>query len=692
MMTEKYHKYINRELSWIEFNRRVLEEAQDENTPLLERCKFLAIVSSNLDEFVSVRVAGIKDRIRAGLVKKDFSGFTPLGLLKRVMRRTKRLVSDQYRTYREVVRLLAKERIFITAYKDLTDEQKQAVDKYYHEIVYPVLTPMAVDQSRPFPLVHSLGLYMALLLESHDEAHAEPFFATIQVPSILSRMVQAPQRPGSKKLEFIFLEDLIQQHIGTLFYGYKPIAVSAFRITRNADLTLNEEGAEDLLEEIEKELKKRRWGQPVRLEVQHNIHPLALEILQDEFEVDDSSILKIEGPLDLTFLAKFQGQLPGKEYLRYPKIEPVYPAEFADCEDMFAVLRQKDVLINLPYESFEAVDDFITQAAVDPQVLAIKMTLYRVSGNSIIVQSLAKAAEMGKQVTVVVELKARFDEQRNIVWARTLEQAGCHVVYGLVGLKTHAKLLMVVRKENNELRRYVHIGTGNYNGTTARLYTDVGLFTSHPTIGEDVSTVFNEITGYASPRNWQAISVAPTDMRPKLFALIAREKEMAAQGKYARIIAKMNSLSHQEMVDELYAASQAGVQVDLIVRGICCLRPGVPGLSENIRVISIVDRFLEHSRIFYFENAGDPDVFISSADWMTRNLTRRIECMTPILDKQIKTMLVNLLLLNLQDNVKARELRPDGSYVPVKQLRDEDLLPMRSQIEAMEISLWKLYA
>lgn len=679
--------YINRDLSWIEFNRRVLGEAKDSSTPLLERVKFLAIVSSNLDEFMSVRVAGIRDQLKAGYQKTDFSGYTPNGLLRRIMRRTTEMVAVQYKTYREILKLLSKEGIVLTSYEELNDTQKKAMDTYFHDIIFPVLTPMAVDQARPFPLVHNQSLYLAVVLTKEGmDPEEEPYFAIVQVPSNLSRTVKVPVRSNSKKQEFILLEDLITRHIQTLFSGYSPVSVHAFRLTRNADLTLNEEGAEDLLEEIEKELRRRRWGSPVRLEVQSGIHPYALEMLCEEFEITEN-IFEIDGPLDMTFCMKLQGSLEGYHHLRYPPVESVYPREFAETDDMFEVIRQKDVLVYHPYESFEAVTDFISQAAEDPKVLAIKMTLYRVSGQSALVQALATAAESGKQVTVVVELKARFDEERNIAWARKLEKAGCHVVYGLVGLKTHAKITLVVRQENSGLRRYVHVGTGNYNDNTAKLYTDVGLFTANLEIGEDASGLFNEITGYSSPRHMHALKVAPTNLKQKLFALIRREAMHAKEGKPARIVAKMNSLSHQEMVDELYLASQAGVKVDLIVRGVCCLRPGVPGLSENIRVRSVVDRFLEHSRIFHFENGGEQEVYISSADWMTRNLTRRIELLCPVLDKRIRKCLIRILQITLNDNVRSRELLPGGIYTHKKPAPGQP--EFRSQFMGMDIGLWK---
>lgn len=682
---EASSNYLNRDLSWIEFNWRVLEEAQDPETPLLERMKFLSIVSSNLDEFMSVRVAGVKDQIKAGYIKKDFTGYTPAGLFKRIMKRSSKMVADQYKTFRDISRQLTKEGIIFTDYEDLNLTQRKAMDEYYHEIIFPVLTPMAVDQSRPFPLVHTQALYLAVvLMKEGDDPEDEPYFAIVQVPSNLARYIEVPARTNSKKHEYVLLEELIEHHIQTLFSGYIPIAVHGFRLTRNADLTLNEEGAEDLLEEIEKELRRRRWGSPVRLEVQKGIHPYALDQLQDEFEIVDN-IFEIDGPLDLTYFMKLSGSLKGYDYLRYKPIEPKYPAELLESDDMFGKLREQDVLVYHPFESFDAITDFICNAAYDPQVLAIKMTLYRVSGNSPLILALARAAESGKQVTVVVELKARFDEERNIAWARKLEQAGCHVVYGLVGLKTHAKITLVVRQEPDGLRRYVHVGTGNYNDNTAKLYTDIGLFTSHSVIGEDASALFNEVTGYSAPHNWKAFGVAPNDMKDKLYDKIRREAEHALQGKPARIIAKFNSLSNQQMVDELYEASKAGVKIDLIVRGVCCLRPGVPGLSENIRILSIVDRFLEHSRIFYFENDGDREIYIASADWMTRNLTRRIELMCPVFDKDIQESLIRILELSLNDNVKARILQSNGMYQRVS----NEEKPLRSQFEAMKINSWK---
>ncbi|WP_438350863.1 polyphosphate kinase 1 [Paenibacillus sp. FA6] len=676
--------YLNRDLSWIEFNQRVLQEAQDPNNLLLERARFLAIVSSNLDEFMSVRVAGIQDQIRAGYSRKDFTGYTPSGLYKRLLKKVSKIITEQYRTFRDISRQLNKEGLYFSDYEDLNIAQKQAMEQYYQDIIFPVLTPMAVDQSRPFPLVHSQFVYLSVVLTKEDDIEEEPYFAILQIPYNLARCIPLPHRSNSKKRQFIFIEELIKHHIHTLFSGYIPIAVHEFRITRNSDLSINEDGAEDLLEEIEKELRKRRWGSPVCLEVEKGIHPFALSQLQDEFEITDS-IFEIDGPLDLNFLMDFAGSLKGYSHLSHRSIEPVYPMEFDENEDFFEVLRERDVLVYHPYESFEAVTDFITQAAEDDHVMAIKMTLYRVSGNSPLIQALATAAESGKQVTVVVELKARFDEERNIAWARKLEKSGCHVVYGLIGLKTHAKITLIVRQEGHELQRYVHVGTGNYNDSTAKIYTDLSLFTSNHNIGLDASELFNQMTGYSTNYDWDAITVAPTNMSSTLFDLIRREAEHAAAGRPARIIAKMNSLSNQDMIDELYDASTAGVQIDLIIRGVCCLRPGVPGLSENITVRSIVDRFLEHSRIYYFENGGSSEVWISSADWMTRNLTRRIELMCPVYDPHIQDLVFKILNLSLEDNIKARFLQSNGNY----EFANDNKAPFRSQTEALNVKKWK---
>ncbi|MEK4250802.1 RNA degradosome polyphosphate kinase [Paenibacillus sp. FSL W7-1287] len=685
-MTKQLSAYLNRDLSWVEFNRRVLQEAQDQRNPLLERAKFLSIVSSNLDEFMSVRVAGVHEQIRAGLTKMDFTGYSPSGLWKRLQKRTKDMVTEQYRTYREIVKCLSKEGIFIREYSELTITAQRAIADYYNEIVFPVITPMAVDQSRPFPHVHTKELYLAVTLrmEGEEEEGCEPLFAIIQIPSILPRCFAIPSRSNSKKQEFILLEDIITTFIDSLFTGYEVESVSPFRLTRNSDLSLDEEGAEDLLEEIEKELRRRKWGNPVRLEVECDIDAYALKVLKEELEIEEG-LYMIDGPLDLSFMMKLSSMVNGHDQLRYKKFDPIYPFEFDEDKDIMSVIAERDVLLHHPFESFEPVNEFVWQAAKDPDVLAIKMTMYRVSGQSSLVKALEYAAAAGKQVTVIVELKARFDEENNIAWAKQLEKAGCHVVYGLVGLKIHAKLLLVVRREKHGLKRYVHVGTGNYNESTAKLYTDIGLMTSNDVIGSDTSALFNEITGYSVPRDWEAFAVAPAGLKARLLKLIDREIEHARAGKEAKIIAKMNSLSNQEMIDKLYEASRAGVHIDLIVRGVCCLRPGLPSISENIRVISIVDRYLEHSRIVYFYNDGEEEVYLSSADWMTRNLEKRVELLCPVFDSELKNLLIVILQLNLADNVKARALGVNGQYERVA----IDQAPYRSQFESQQVERWK---
>lgn len=675
---------MNRDLSWLKFNRRVLEEAEDETTPLLERVKFLSIVSTNLDEFMSIRVARIIDQIQGDCCQKDFSGYYPNGLLQRIVRRTRKLIDEQYVSFREVSAELSKHGIIVRSFEQLDSLRKQELNRYYDEKVLPVLTPMAIDQSRPFPLIHSRGLYLAIVLTREDRpVQDEPLFAIVQVPANLPRLISIPLA-NKNSHQFILLEELIKAHIGSLFTDYIPEAVHCFRVTRNADFTVDEEETEDLVEEMQKEIRRRRWGNPVRLEIETGIHPFALKTIQEELELRDL-VYAVDGPIDLSYLMILSETVPGLPQLRYPRVEPIYPVDM-NKTDVFPVLKQKDILLFHPYESFQAVNDFLEASASDSSVLAIKMTLYRVSGNSPIVHALARAAEAGKQVTVLIEIKARFDEERNIAWARELEKAGCHVVYGLAGLKTHSKLTLVVRQEGEMLKRYVHVSTGNYNDSTARLFTDIGLLTSHPQIGEDISTLFNEITGFSTPRHWHHISVAPTDLKQTLIDLIHREMDNRSNGKPARIIAKMNSLSNRDMIDQLYAASQAGVRIDLIVRGICALKPGIPGISENITVRSIIDRYLEHSRVFYFENGGDPRVYISSADWMTRNLTRRIELICPILDSKLSSLLIDYLTLILKDNVKARIMLPSGRYVRV----NREQLPIRSQFEARSLILdWK---
>lgn len=678
--------YINREISWLQFNRRVLEEAQDESTPLLERTKFLSIVSTNLDEFVSVRVAGLMDKIRAGNTEIDFTGFTPQQLQDKVIIMIEQLVADQYATYARIIQLLNEEGLIFTAYGELTPAQRREMETYYLEKVFPVLTPLAIDKSRPFPLIRSKSVYLAVALKSpSDAAGKEAYIALVEIPSNLPRYIEVPSRLDQERRQFILLEDLIKQHIHTLFTTYTPLTFHTFRLTRNADLDLNEEEAEDILDEVEKVLRARKWGTPVRLEIENGFDPFALELLEKELELESQFLITNEGPIDLSYFMSFANSIEGYEHLKYSKFDPLYPWEFIKTDDIFSVLRGKDVLLFHPYESFDTVNDFVQHAAADPSVMAIKMTLYRVNGNSQIIRSLNRAAEAGKQVTVVVELKARFDEAKNIEWAKELEKSGCHVVYGLSGLKIHAKMILVVRKEADSLRRYIHVATGNYNEVSAQVFTDIGLFSSHPEIGEDVSNLFNKITGFSAPNQWHYLSVAPVHLKQRLLGYIQREVENALRGRPARIIAKMNSLSNKQLVDELYAASQAGVRIDLIVRGICCLRPGIPGLSDNITVRSIVGRFLEHSRIFYFENAGIPQVWLSSADWMTRNMDKRIELMCPVLNEEHQSFVIQYLLLLLSDNIKARQLLSNGQYV----MAHNEQPPCHSQSEAKNLIVRK---
>lgn len=652
--------YTNRELSWLLFNKRVLSEAKDKQLPLFERLKFLSITASNLDEFFMVRVASLRDMVNAGYKKKDIAGMTAEEQLSHVNEETHKLVEQQYNTYNRSLlpQLLDHGLHIIRHHEDLNKEDGAFVDRYFAENVYPVLTPMAVDSSRPFPLIRNKSLNLgALVTKKNGEGELE--FATVQVPSVLPRIVSIP---GMEETKVILLEEVIERNIHKLFLNYDIVCTHPFRIMRNADLTIEEEEAEDLLQEIEKQLKKRQWGQVIRLEVEEGIDRRLLKLLKEELDIEKEDIYSISGPLDLTFLMKMYG-LDGFDDLKehsYLKPQPV--PELPEDADVFARIREGDILMHHPYQTFEPVVRFIRQAAKDPSVLAIKQTLYRVSGNSPIIAALEQAAENGKQVSVLVELKARFDEENNIVWAKKLEKAGCHVIYGLVGLKTHSKITLVVRKEENGIRRYVHLGTGNYNDSTAKLYTDIGLFTCSEMIGEDATAVFNMLSGYSEPRNWNRLSLAPLWLKDRFLYLINREKEYALQGKPAHIIAKMNSLCDKSIIMALYEASAAGVKIDLIIRGICCLKVGIPGVSENITVRSIVGNYLEHARIFYFENDGKPEYYCASADWMPRNLDRRVEILFPIEKPELQEKLQHILDCQLRDTVKASVLQPDGTY------------------------------
>ncbi len=656
--------YINRELSWLQFNERVLSEAEDDSNPLFERLKFLSISASNLDEFFMVRVASLKDMINAGYKKLDIAGMTASEQLSEVLSQVHRFVDKQYEIYnRQLIPMLQEKGLFISDGSDLSKKDQEYVDRYFDDFVYPVLTPMAVDSSRPFPLIRNKTLNIGALLKK-KKGKDDVDFATVQVPDVLPRIIEIPcEYNGICPRKVMLLEDLIKRNMSKLFLNYEVLESAPYRVGRNADLSIDEDEAEDLLKEIEKQIKRRQWGQAIRLEVPSGIDKKLLKIIAGDLGVESNEIYNIDGPLDLTYLMKMyklEGFDDEKEHGYLPP-QPV--PEFDNGENIFEVISKGDVLMHHPYQTFENVVRFVEEAAIDPNVLAIKQTLYRVSGNSPIIAALAKAADNGKQVTVLVELKARFDEENNIVWARMLEKAGCHVIYGLVGLKTHCKITLVVRREEDGIKRYVHLATGNYNDATARQYTDVGLFTCVPAIGEDATAVFNMLSGYSEPLGWNKLSLAPLWLKDRILQLIKREEEHARAGEPARIVAKMNAICHKDVIAALYKASSAGVKVDLIVRGICCLRAGIPGVSENITVRSIVGNFLEHSRIFYFENGGSPEFFASSADWMPRNLERRVEILFPVEDERLRAKLWHILDTELKDNVKAHVMNDQGIYV-----------------------------
>lgn len=659
--------YVNRELSWLEFDYRVLGEARDKTTPLFERLKFLSITASNLDEFFMVRVASLKDMVHAGYTKPDIAGMSPTEQLQKISVKTHELVNQQYSTYnRSLIPALEAQGLHVVMeHEDLSEEQAKFVDRYFEEEVYPVLTPMAVDSSRPFPLIRNKSLNIAALLKKKSGEGADELeFATVQVPSVLQRIVELPRtidEDGKEVRHVMLLEEIIERNMPRLFLNYDIVTSHPFRIMRNADFSLDEEEAVDLLEEIEKQLKRRQWGEVIRLEIEEKADKRLLKILKRELEVNEEDIFEIPGALDLTFLMKMYG-MSGYDHLKSPKYTPQPVPALMNDDDIFTNIRRGDILLMHPYETFDPVVDFVRTAARDPEVLAIKQTLYRVSGNSPIVAALAAAADNGKQVTVLVELKARFDEENNIIWARKLEKAGCHVIYGLVGLKTHSKITLVVRREEDGIRRYVHLGTGNYNDSTAKLYTDCGIMTCNPRIGEDATAVFNMLSGYSEPLSWNMLSVAPLWLRNKFLRLIERETRMARAGKHASIIAKINSLCDKDIIAALYEASSAGVEIRLVVRGICCLKAGIPGLSEHIEVRSIVGEFLEHARIFIFENGGSEEIYMGSADWMPRNLDRRVEILFPVIRPELKERVRHYMELELEDNLKAHILMPDGTY------------------------------
>ncbi len=669
-LLEKKENYTNREYSWLLFNYRIINEAKDKNIPLFERIKFLSISASNLDEFFMIRVASLIDLVHADVRKKDIAGLNPLAQLELIIPEMKKMINSQYSSFnRSLLPALETNGLKIVKhYEELTDKQAEFVDQYFEKEVYPVLTPMAVDSSRPFPLISNKTLNIGALI--HDKKKNVIDIATVQVPSVLNRIVQLPQTGDAK--EIILLEEIIEKNLSKLFLNYEIVCAHPYRIMRNADLAIDEEDAADLLKEIEKQIKKRAWGEVIKLEVEDTMDKRLLKALKKQLNVSENAIYPINGPLDLTFLMKVYG-LEGFDKLKVKKYIPQPVQGLNNEENIFDQIKRKDILLHHPYDEFTPVVDFIRQAAADPNVLAIKQTLYRVSGNSPIVAALANAAENGKQVTVLVELKARFDEENNIIWAKKLEKAGCHVIYGLVGLKTHSKIALVIRREEDGIKRYVHLGTGNYNDITAKLYTDMGMFTASDLIGEDATAVFNMLSGYSEPPTWNKLLVAPIWMKDRFLSLIQREAENAKQGKEARIIAKMNSLCDPVIIKALYEASCAGVKIDLIVRGICCLKAGVKNVSENITVRSLVGNFLEHSRIFYFYNDGFEDIYMGSADWMPRNLDKRVEITFPVEDVDLKQKVIEILQVQLADTLKAHVMQPDGSYEKLD-LRGRDRL------------------
>ena len=658
--------FTNRELSWLEFNQRILGEARDRKNPLFERMKFLSITASNLDEFFMVRIASLKDMVNAGYQKKDIAGMTAQEQLRALNEKMQAFCEKQYTTYnRALLPKLSEEGLEIISFSELSEKEMDFLEEYFHKNIYPVLTPMAIDSSRPFPLIQNKTLNIAALIKSRNKDKKEKKeydIATVQVPSVLPRVILLPQKDGPKrKCRVILLENVIEHYLDVLFLNHEIICSAPYRIMRNADLSIDEDDAEDLLKEIEKSLKMRQWGEVIKFEYEERMDKRLVKYLKKQFKVHSCDMYAFNGPLDLTFLMKCYG-IEGFEDLKEAPYIPQKNKKLRADKNIFNQIRKGDVLLHHPYESFDPIVAFIKQAAEDENVLAIKQTLYRVSGHSPIIAALAQAAENGKQVTVLVELKARFDEENNINWARKLEKAGCHVIYGLVGLKTHCKIALVVRREADGIRRYVHLGTGNYNDSTAKLYTDTGMFTCRNAVGEDATAVFNMLSGYSEPANWNQLIVAPIWMKKRFLEMIARETQNAKEGKPAKIIAKCNSLCDRKIILALYEASCAGVQIDLIVRGICCLVAGKPGVSENIRVRSIVGTFLEHARIFYFYNDGNEEVSMGSADWMPRNLDRRVEIVFPVEAPDLKEKAKHILDVQLRDTLKAHCLLEDGTY------------------------------
>lgn len=651
--------FYNRELSWLKFNLRVLKEAMVKDTPLLERLKFIAISASNLDEFFMVRVAGLWSNFDSGVEKRDASGMSVHEQLVAISQAAHEQVRTQTKSLIALMAEMDAVKLHFRRVKDLSELGKDWLEEYYREVVFPVLTPMAVDASRPFPFLANKTLNLAVELIKADGEHS---MGLIQVPSVLDRIVEV--EPEGKRT-FVFLEDIIASHCHDLFKGCHILDMVSFRVTRDSDLDLEEDDSVDLMKEVEESLRKRKRGAAVRLEIFKTNNNRIKKFLEENLDVTEMEVYEINGPLDPTCFFKFIG-MKGMWPWLYEPFVPQRPLELPDDSDLFAAIRANDILLHHPYESFDPVVKLVSDAADDPQVLAIKQTLYRVSGNSPIVAALARAAENGKQVTVLVELKARFDEENNILWARRLEKAGCHVIYGLVGLKTHAKIILIVRKEDNGIKRYLHLGTGNYNDSTAKLYTDLGLMTANDEFGSDASAFFNLLSGYSEPPVWNKLVMAPLGLREKIYALIDNEIAMVRAGREGHIIAKMNSLIDQPVIQKLYEASAAGVHIDLIVRGICGLRTGIEGISDNITVRSIVGRQLEHSRIFWFANGGEEQLYLSSADWMPRNLNDRVELFFPVETEEHIRRIKALLDLYLRDNVGAHMMQSNGTYRRVR--------------------------
>lgn len=657
----KPEDFFNRDLSWLEFNYRVLEEGIDEENPLLERIKFLAIVSSNLDEFFKVRVAGLKAQVESPLDIKDIAGLTSKEQLIQIRKKVSEIVKLQYKTYGDILEKIEKKcQIKFKNFSQLNRDEIQFLEKYYEEVIFPVLTPMAVDGFHPLPNLNGGAIHLIIKAKKNMGIS----FALVEIPRVIGRVIPLPNREGEMKT-FILLEEVIKNSVSSLFNGYEISDLGFFRITRDEDLSIKDtDEAEDLLQVIEKEIKNRKWGNPVRVEHSQNISELFISFLMEKLDIGREKFYEVNGSLDLNYLWKI-ADINGFEDFKFTPHEAKFHDELFE-ENIFSHMKRREILLQHPYESFDHVLNLIDTAARDPKVLAIKQTLYRVSGDSPIIKSLIKAAERGKQVTVLVELKARFDEERNVKWAKQLEDAGCHVIYGISGLKIHAKCLLIIRQEEDKIKRYVHMGTGNYNDTTAKIYGDISFFTTDEEIGRDVSYLFNKLTGFSKVDSWKKLVVAPTYLRDRLYSLIETEIKNRQKGNRAKIVIKVNGLTDRGIIEKLYDASQAGVKIILIVRGACCLRSGIKKLSENIKVYSLVGRYLEHDRIYYFQNGSDPLYYLSSADLMGRNLDGRVEIMFPLKDKNSKKRIYTLLRDILRDNSKLRVQKIDGSYSKIK--------------------------